>query len=128
MRAGVEVTAVEGLLAAGEVAIAVLIAEDAHIPVDRAEDVENVGLDVVHDDLVDVLARRHLDLALDDTLQPLNKMLFIESNPIPVKWAVSEMGLMRAHIRLPLTPFLAKHHEDMRVALRTAGVALEEVV
>jgi 4-hydroxy-tetrahydrodipicolinate synthase len=66
--------------------------------------------------------------ALDDTLQPLNKMLFIESNPIPVKWAVSEMGLMKAHIRLPLTPFLAKHHEDMRVALRTAGVALEEVV
>lgn len=64
--------------------------------------------------------------ALDDTLQPLNEMLFIESNPIPVKWAVSEMGLMEPHIRLPLTPFSAKHHENMRAAMRTAGVDLEK--
>jgi 4-hydroxy-tetrahydrodipicolinate synthase len=63
---------------------------------------------------------------LDDTLQPLNKMLFIESNPIPVKWAMSEMGLMEAHIRLPLTPYSADYHEDMRAAMRTAGVALEK--
>ena len=43
--------------------------------------------------------------SLDDGLQPLNKALFVESNPIPVKWAVSEMGLMAPHIRLPLTLF-----------------------
>ena len=60
--------------------------------------------------------------ALDDRLQPLNKMLFCESNPIPVKWAVSEMGLMEPHIRLPLTPFSARHHDDMRSAMRAAGV------
>lgn len=64
--------------------------------------------------------------ALDDSLQPLNNALFVESNPIPVKWAVSEMGLMESHIRLPLTPFSRHYHEDMRSALRTAGVDLEE--
>ena len=66
--------------------------------------------------------------ALDDTLQPLNKMLFVESNPIPVKWAMSEMGLTEPYIRLPLTPFSAKHHENMRSAMRTAGVDLEKTV
>ena len=63
---------------------------------------------------------------IDDSLQPLNKMLFIESNPIPVKWAVSEMGLMEDYIRLPLTPFSAQYHDDMRAAMRTAGVEMEK--
>jgi 4-hydroxy-tetrahydrodipicolinate synthase len=63
---------------------------------------------------------------VDETLQPLNKMLFSESNPIPVKWAVSEMGLMEKHIRLPLTPFSPQFHDDMRAAMRHAGVALEK--
>ncbi|MDJ0793986.1 MAG: 4-hydroxy-tetrahydrodipicolinate synthase [Woeseiaceae bacterium] len=63
---------------------------------------------------------------LDETLQPLNKSLFVESNPIPVKWALSEMGLIEPHIRLPLTPFSAKYHEDMRSAMRLAGVSLGE--
>ena len=62
---------------------------------------------------------------IDETLQPLNKMLFVESNPIPVKWAVSELGMMEPHIRLPLTPFSVQHHDEMRAAMRTAGVALE---
>jgi 4-hydroxy-tetrahydrodipicolinate synthase len=64
--------------------------------------------------------------ALDETLQPLNTALFIESNPIPVKWAVSAMGLMEPHIRLPLTPYSDRYHEGMRSAMRTAGVDLEE--
>jgi len=63
--------------------------------------------------------------AIDDMLQPLNKALFVESNPIPVKWAVSEMGLMGPTIRLPLTPYSKVHHEAMREAMRTAGVSLE---
>ncbi len=63
---------------------------------------------------------------IDDSLQPLNRMLFIESNPIPVKWAVSEMGLIEGHIRLPLTPFSAQYHDDMRAAMRTAGVEMEK--
>lgn len=63
--------------------------------------------------------------ALDDTLQPLNKALFSESNPIPVKWAVSKMGLMAPHIRLPLTPFSEQYHAAMLSAMRTAGVEAE---
>ena len=62
---------------------------------------------------------------LDDSLQPLNKALFVESNPIPVKWAVSQMGLIEPDVRLPLTPYLEQYHEDMRSAMRLAGVALE---
>jgi 4-hydroxy-tetrahydrodipicolinate synthase len=64
--------------------------------------------------------------ALDDTLQSLNRSLFVESNPIPVKWALSQMGLIEANIRLPLTPFSAQYHEQMRAAMQMAGVALEE--
>jgi len=66
--------------------------------------------------------------ALDDSLQPLNKALFVESNPIPVKWAVSQMGLIGPNIRLPLTPYSEKYHEDMRSAMRLAGVDLENSV
>ena len=65
---------------------------------------------------------------LDDSLQPLNKALFVESNPIPVKWAVSQMGLIEPHIRLPLTPYSEKYHADMRSAMRLAGVDLEKNV
>jgi 4-hydroxy-tetrahydrodipicolinate synthase len=64
--------------------------------------------------------------AIDDRLQPLNTALFVESNPIPVKWAVSQMGLMEGHIRLPLTPYSAQYHDQMRAAMRQAGVALEK--
>jgi 4-hydroxy-tetrahydrodipicolinate synthase len=59
---------------------------------------------------------------LDGSLQPLNSALFIESNPIPVKWAVSQMGLIGAGIRLPLTPYSEEHHAAMRAAMATAGV------
>jgi 4-hydroxy-tetrahydrodipicolinate synthase len=47
--------------------------------------------------------------ALDDTLQPLNKALFAESNPIPVKWALHEMGLIPRYLRLPLTEYTDAH-------------------
>ncbi len=62
--------------------------------------------------------------ALDATLQPLNKALFVESNPIPVKWAVSQLGLMEPHVRLPLTDNDSHYHEQMRAAMAGAGVKL----
>jgi dihydrodipicolinate synthase/N-acetylneuraminate lyase len=62
---------------------------------------------------------------LDETLQSLNDALFVESNPIPVKWALSQMGLMSPKIRLPLTEFARQYHAQMRAALATAGVNLE---
>jgi len=63
---------------------------------------------------------------LDDSLQPLNTALFIESNPIPVKWAVSHMGLIAPYMRLPMTVFAEQYHDQMRAALAIAGVALED--
>ncbi|MBC2655392.1 4-hydroxy-tetrahydrodipicolinate synthase [Pseudomonas sp. MSSRFD41] len=60
--------------------------------------------------------------SIHETLMPLNKTLFIESNPIPVKWALHEMGLMPDGIRLPLTWLSAACHEPLRQAMRQSGV------
>ena len=60
--------------------------------------------------------------ATNERLMGLHKDLFVEANPIPVKWALKEMGLVKGGIRLPLTPLSAKHHETVRAAMRTAGV------
>jgi 4-hydroxy-tetrahydrodipicolinate synthase len=61
---------------------------------------------------------------IDDRLQALNTALFVESNPIPVKWALQQMGLIKSGIRLPLTSFSARYHEQMLSALQAAGVSL----
>ncbi|TBU91910.1 4-hydroxy-tetrahydrodipicolinate synthase [Phytopseudomonas dryadis] len=60
--------------------------------------------------------------AINDRLMPLHKTLFIESNPIPVKWALNEMGMMADGIRLPLTWLSPRCHEPLRQALRQSGV------
>ncbi|EXF94006.1 dihydrodipicolinate synthase [Pseudomonas fluorescens HK44] len=60
--------------------------------------------------------------AIHEKLMPLNKTLFIESNPIPVKWALHEMGLMPDGIRLPLTWLSEACHEPLRLAMRQSGV------
>ncbi len=60
--------------------------------------------------------------AINDRLMPLHKALFIESNPIPVKWALHEMGLIPDGIRLPLTWLSPRCHETVRQALRQTGV------
>ena len=54
-------------------------------------------------------------------LANLNARLFVEANPIPVKWALSEMRMIHNELRLPLTPLAERHHEDVRAALREAG-------
>ncbi|GAB4349477.1 MAG: 4-hydroxy-tetrahydrodipicolinate synthase [Immundisolibacter sp.] len=66
--------------------------------------------------------RREQALALDAPLQALHRDLFVEANPIPVKWALAEMELIEAGIRLPLTPLSASHHAAVRAALRQAAV------
>jgi 4-hydroxy-tetrahydrodipicolinate synthase len=60
--------------------------------------------------------------ALNERLMPLHKALFIESNPIPVKWALHEMGMIPEGIRLPLTWLSSTCHEPLRQALRQSGV------
>jgi 4-hydroxy-tetrahydrodipicolinate synthase len=54
-------------------------------------------------------------------LANLNARLFVEANPIPVKWALSEMRMIHNELRLPLTPLAGRHHEAVRAALREAG-------
>jgi 4-hydroxy-tetrahydrodipicolinate synthase len=60
--------------------------------------------------------------ALDEKLVELNKVLFLESNPIPVKWALEEMRRISAGIRLPLTPLSVEHRPAVRAALARAGL------
>jgi dihydrodipicolinate synthase/N-acetylneuraminate lyase len=60
---------------------------------------------------------------LDALLQPLNKALFVEPNPIPLKWALAEMGLISPGIRLPLTTYSEEHHDQMRQAIKNAGIS-----
>jgi 4-hydroxy-tetrahydrodipicolinate synthase len=60
--------------------------------------------------------------ALNRRLLPLHFKLFVEANPIPVKWAMAERGLIGRGIRLPLTPLSPSQHEVVRSALQAAGV------
>ena len=62
--------------------------------------------------------------AINDRLMPLHKNLFLESNPIPVKWALHEMGLIQQGIRLPLTWLSERCHEPLRLAMRQSGVLI----
>jgi 4-hydroxy-tetrahydrodipicolinate synthase len=58
---------------------------------------------------------------IDATLADLHARLFVEANPIPVKWALAEMGMIGHGIRLPLTPLAREHHQAVRAALWRAG-------
>ena len=60
--------------------------------------------------------------ALNDRLMPLHEKLFVEANPIPVKWALADMGLMGLGIRLPLTVLADEYHEVVREALRSSEI------
>ena len=60
--------------------------------------------------------------ALNRKLEALHRDLFVEANPIPVKWALAEMGLIPPGLRLPLTPLSPQYHDRVRAALRQAGV------
>jgi 4-hydroxy-tetrahydrodipicolinate synthase len=59
-------------------------------------------------------------LELDSKLAALHSSLFVEANPIPVKWAVSQLGLLPNALRLPMTPLSASHYEVVRAAMRSA--------
>ncbi|MEZ5513939.1 MAG: 4-hydroxy-tetrahydrodipicolinate synthase [Steroidobacteraceae bacterium] len=61
---------------------------------------------------------------IDGRLAGLHRNLFVEANPIPVKWALAQMGMMPSGIRLPLTPLSANWHAAVTDALRDAGIEL----
>ncbi len=60
--------------------------------------------------------------AIDDTLRGLHAALFLEGNPIPVKWAVAQMGLIGPTLRLPLTELASEHQPAVLAAMVAAGV------
>ncbi|MDH5230092.1 MAG: 4-hydroxy-tetrahydrodipicolinate synthase [Gammaproteobacteria bacterium] len=59
---------------------------------------------------------------INQPLEALHRDLFVEANPIPVKWALAEMGKIAKGIRLPLTVLHASHHETIRNALKQANL------
>jgi len=68
----------------------------------------------------DVKTAREINLRL----LPLHQRLFLEANPIPVKWALAEMGMIAAGVRLPMTALSERFHQAVREALHEAGVSL----
>ncbi|VWX62689.1 dihydrodipicolinate synthase [Burkholderiales bacterium 8X] len=65
-------------------------------------------------------ARRAMQIQFE--LMPLHKHLFVEPNPIPLKWAMARMGLCEAGLRLPLTPLSPAAHAVVETALRDCGL------
>ena len=63
--------------------------------------------------------------AANDRLLGLHTKLFVEGNPVPVKWALVQMGLIAPGIRLPLVPLSANFHETVRIAMREAGIQVK---
>jgi 4-hydroxy-tetrahydrodipicolinate synthase len=59
---------------------------------------------------------------LNNRLMGLHRNLFLEANPIPVKWAVCRMKLIKSGIRLPLTPLSANYHDAVSAAMQQAGI------
>ncbi len=83
----------------------------------------NVAPRAMHDMAMAALqGDRETAEAIDARLAALHNSLFVESNPIPVKWAVHQLGLIGPAIRLPMTPLSEQHHETVRQALKLAGV------
>ena len=83
----------------------------------------NVAPRAMHEMCVAAMAGdRDKAAPINDRLMGLHSKLFVEANPIPVKWALHEMGLIPDGTRLPLTVLSAQHHETVRQAMRQAGV------
>ncbi len=58
--------------------------------------------------------------AINEKLLPLHTAMFVESNPIPVKWAIEQLGFIQSGIRLPLTRLSDQYHQQVKAALQAA--------
>ena len=63
---------------------------------------------------------------IDATLQPLHRDLFVEASPIPVKWAVAQLGLIGPTLRLPLVDLTPAHYVTIRRAMQAAGIETKD--
>jgi len=83
----------------------------------------NVAARAMHELCAAALRGAHDEAAaIDARLAPLHQSLFVEPNPIPVKWAVHRMGLIGEALRLPLVPLTAAKRAEVEAAMRAAGV------
>lgn len=104
---GEDAQAMEAILAGGQGVISVTA---------------NVAPRLMHEMCMAALAGdRQKAQEIDAKLVELHRTLFIESNPIPAKWSLCEMGLISAGIRLPLTELAEQYHAEVRNALKIAG-------
>jgi 4-hydroxy-tetrahydrodipicolinate synthase len=85
-----------------------------------AKGVISVAANVVPDHMARLCGEQ--DAALNERLAPLFSALFVESNPIPLKFALAETGRIRNELRLPLVPLAAEHEPTVREALRAASL------
>jgi 4-hydroxy-tetrahydrodipicolinate synthase len=86
----------------------------------------NVAPRAMHEICVSALAGQYDEAASAvERLASLHRELFVEPNPIPVKWAVQRLGLIGPGIRLPLTPLDAGLEAQVLAAMREAGVAVQ---
>jgi 4-hydroxy-tetrahydrodipicolinate synthase len=83
----------------------------------------NVAPRAMHDMCAAALAGHHAEAAaLNEKLMPLHLAMFVEPNPIPVKWAVARLGLVGRGIRLPLTPLSDRLEDDVLAAMKATGI------
>lgn len=83
----------------------------------------NVAPKLMHELCVAAVSgNRELAGQIDRKLERLHRDLFVETNPIPVKWALAQMDRIPSGIRLPLTPLMPEHFETVRAALAAAGI------
>jgi 4-hydroxy-tetrahydrodipicolinate synthase len=109
---------------------AVLSGDDAtarEAVLNGAKGVISVTANVAPRAMADIIAaaaagERERAASIDARIARLHELLFLEANPIPVKWALVKMGLIDSGIRLPLTPLSETHHATLTGALREAGV------
>ncbi len=69
-----------------------------------------------------VAGDRRAAMDIQFKLMPLHRHLFVEANPIPVKWAMARMGLCGPAMRLPMTPLEPANQPVVEQALRAAGL------
>jgi 4-hydroxy-tetrahydrodipicolinate synthase len=83
----------------------------------------NVAPRAMHNLCVAAMEGRIADaIAINNKLIPLHNRLFAEPNPVPVKWALAQMGRIEAGIRLPLVTLGSAHHDAVLSALRESGI------
>ncbi len=83
----------------------------------------NIAPRAMHDLCAAAMAGKVADaVAINNRMLPLHHKLFVEPNPVPLKWAMHELGLIDSGMRLPLVPLSPEFHQAVRTAMRESGL------